>query len=189
MSGPGERQATEAPVVAASGRARGADGKYRRTVESVERDAYAAALHARGWSFRAIAGELGYAGSSAAYKAVQRVLRDTAVPVGTELRAAALARIDEALADLDQTIERAWESAGREHLVVNVRGVVEWEGKPLRDDGPVLAALRVITDALRTKLAYEERRARLLGLDAETKISLGGGVRYEVIGVSSGDLV
>jgi hypothetical protein len=51
------------------------------------------------------------------------------------------------------------------------QGLVEY-----RDDGPVLAAAKAI-------LGIEERRAKLLGIDAPTKIGVSATVRYEVVGV------
>jgi hypothetical protein len=53
-----------------------------------------------------------------------------------------------------------------------------WDGAPLLDDAPVLAAV----DRL---LKVQERRAKLLGLDVPVKrqVEVDGGLRYEVVGV------
>lgn len=59
---------------------------------------------------------------------------------------------------------------------------------PLEDDGPVLSALdrlQAIRDRL-LKLADHE--AKLLGLYAEQKVNLSGGIKYEVVGVNEADL-
>jgi hypothetical protein len=44
--------------------------------------------------------------------------------------------------------------------------------------------------AIKTILAIEERRAKLLGLDAPSKqqVEVDGGLRYEIVGVSVDDL-
>jgi hypothetical protein len=80
------------------------------------------------------------------------------------------------LAHLDEVTELTLAIAKRKHLAYNNKGVVEWNGEALEDDAPALAAARVL------ELLSASRR-RLLGLDAETKISLSGQVMYQVVGV------
>ncbi|GAA4071091.1 hypothetical protein [Nonomuraea soli] len=59
----------------------------------------------------------------------------------------------------------------------------EGQGEVVRDDGPTLTAIKTI-------LAIEERRAKLLGLDTPIKQIVGGEVEvtYNFEGVSLGDL-
>ena len=56
----------------------------------------------------------------------------------------------------------AWDVLQRNHVVVSQGRVVELDGVPIPDDAPVLAAI----DRL---LKIQERRAKLLGLDAPTQ--------------------
>jgi hypothetical protein len=51
----------------------------------------------------------------------------------------------------------------------------------LEDDAPVLAAV----DRL---LRIQERRAKLLGLDAPVRADVGGKLSYEIVGVDLGQL-
>lgn len=63
---------------------------------------------------------------------------------------------------LDSLLVTANEVLIREHIHVSQGKVVLHDGVPVRDDGPTLAAIGMI-------VRIEERRARLLGLDAPTK--------------------
>lgn len=155
---------------------RGGNGRYTRSRSTAARDAAACRLRARGLTYEQIATDLGMASRSSAYDAVQRALTATVKEPADEVRQIELVRLDElhraALAVLEGT-----------HYVVDKGQVVIWEGAPLVDDGPVLAAV----DRL---LKVQERRARLLGLDIPVKqqVQLDGGVRYEIVGVNPEDL-
>lgn len=120
-----------------------------------QREADAARFRAEGWTYQRIANELGYRDPSSARKAVQRALKasvrdanDTAVHL--ELNA------------LDEMAREAWGVLQRTHVVVSQGRVVEMDGVPVPDDAPTLAAI----DRL---LKIQERRAKLLGLDAPTR--------------------
>jgi cell division septal protein FtsQ len=86
---------------------------------------------------------------------VSKVLRDTVQEAGDELRALELARLDRLEIAANEVLER-------EHVTVSNGRIVVLGESPLPDDAPVLAAI----DRL---LKIQERRARLLGLDAPTK--------------------
>jgi hypothetical protein len=137
---------------------RGKDGRYARTEETAERDAYAAHLRSRGKSYPNIAREMGYANAGGAYKAVQRALKAIVAEPAAELRTIELVRLD-----------GMWEAAQAvlegQHFVVSQGRLIRIGGEPMIDDGPVLAAL----DRL---LKIQERRAKLLGLDAPTKTTV-----------------
>ena len=77
--------------------------------------------------------------------------RDTAISIET--------------AKLDALEQAAWEVLRREHITVQHGKVVRINRKPLVDDAPVLQAI----DRL---LKIAERRARLRGLDAPTKVDV-----------------
>lgn len=75
------------------------------------------------------------------------------------------------------------------HLTISNGVLIRDENAiPLEDDGPVLSALdrlQAIRDRL-VKLADHE--AKLLGLYAEQKVNLSGGIKYEIVGVNEADL-
>jgi len=135
---------------------RGGDGRYTRGLSTAEQDAEACRLRARGRTYEQIGADL-HLSKSSAYEAVQRALADTVREPADEVRQLELLRLDElhraALGVMEAT-----------HYVVDKGTVVQWEGAPLVDDGPVLAAI----DRL---LRIQERRAKLLGLDAPLKVS------------------
>lgn len=139
--------------------ARGGDGRFTRTVRGAQRDAEAATMRARGATYQQIADALGYADRRTAYRAVEKVLTETVTEPSEELRSLELARLDAILA-------KAWSVMEAEHVTVShgkiIRGA---DGQPLRDDGPVLAAIDRI-------LKVSERRARLVGLDAPNRTEL-----------------
>ncbi|MET9701693.1 hypothetical protein [Streptomyces griseus] len=136
-------------------RPRGGDGQFVRSLTTAERDAQAAELRSKGWTYRRIAAELGWKQGADAYNAVQRVLKETVREAGDEVRALELERLDRLEAAANEVLER-------EHVTVSNGRVIVLNETPLPDDGPVLAAI----DRL---LKIQERRARLLGLDAPTK--------------------
>jgi hypothetical protein len=149
-------------------------GRYVRQIETAERETQALALRARKVSYDEIARRLGYADRSGARKAVERAIAARQEEPAAEVRTLEL----EALEVMERAVLGVME---REHVTVQhgkVIKVVDDGGKevPLLDDSPVLAAVD-------RWLKIQERRARLLGLDAEQKVNVSGGVRYEVVGV------
>jgi hypothetical protein len=156
-------------------RTRDGKGRYDRDPATVARDAEAAALRAKSWTYQQIADHFGIA-RSAAYSAVQRALADTLAEPAEALRTLELERLD----GMWQAVQGVLE---RKHLTVSNGKVVQLpdeDGKlvPIEDDAPILQAV----DRL---LKIQERRAKLLGLDIPVKqqIEVDGGIRYEVIGV------
>lgn len=133
-------------------------GKFLYTVESAERDAHAARLRAKGWQFDRIATELGFASKAEAYRACQRVLKETVQEAGEELRQMERER-------LDRLSEAAWEVLERQHVTVSNGRIISLNGEPLPDDGPVLGAI----DRL---LRISESRRKLEGLDAPSRVSV-----------------
>jgi transposase len=163
-------------------RPRGVKGRYEHTMADAERDATAARLRARGLTYRRIAAELGV-DVATAHRAVKRALEATVAEPAAEVRQLELERLDTELERLAELEERVREVLEAKHVTVQHGAVVQLDGQPLPDDGPVLAAadrLLKIEDARRRK---GERRARLLGLDAPQKVETSGQVRYEVVGV------
>lgn len=156
---------------------RGADGKFTRTIRTVQRDFDAAGMRVKGASYGRIAKELGFASRGHAHDAVTRALRDTPYPGADDDKLLDLERID-------RLIEQAWAIMEREHVTVSNGHIVGkrigWErdddGQILRDgddapipifedildDGPAATAIREIRMLL-------ERRAKIIGYDAPAK--------------------
>lgn len=142
------------------------NGRWIRTGDHAERDAEATRLRALGHTYIEIADQLGYADHAGARKAVQRALVATVAEPAEEVRALQLEQLDKlALA--------AWAVLERAHVTVSHGRIIRDENEqPLLDDGPVLAAI----DRL---LKIQERRAKLLGLDAPA--------RHEVVSLDALD--
>lgn len=141
------------------GTSRSGKGRFVRSVETAERDAEACGLRNLGHTYDDIAKTLGFNDASAARKAVERALLLTVQEPAAEQRAIQLAR-------LDLLFREAWRVLKAEHLAVNNGRVIMDPSnpeKPLADHGPVLAAISTV-------LKIEERRAKLLGLDAPTRV-------------------
>jgi hypothetical protein len=132
--------------------------KTRRTIEQIDRDAKAVDLRRRHLTFRQIADQLGYASVASAYDAVHRGLLDAMREPADAVRNMELQRLDE-------LGRAAWRVLYDKHYVVGSAGKVALHpdtGRPLVDDGPVLAAM----DRL---LKISEARRKLLGLDAPVR--------------------
>jgi predicted transcriptional regulator len=143
-----------------AGVTRDGNGRFERTAETAARDAEAARLRSRGLTYRQIAEQLGLAGPGKAHEAVKRVLKETVQEAADDLRMVELER-------LDQMYQAALKVLESEHYAVSHGRVIYLEdgGPPLTDNGPVLQAI----DRL---LKVQERRAKLLGLDAPTKANV-----------------
>jgi hypothetical protein len=139
-------------------RARDGKGKYVRTTATAERDAAAAELRAQGRKYDEIAAELGFADRGEAHHAVQRALQAIVREPAERLRDLELSR-------LDAMYEAAMGVLERQHVTVSNGKVIHFDGAPLVDDAPVLAAI----DRL---LRIQERRAKLFGLDAPARVSV-----------------
>lgn len=163
----------EQPAERQARKTRGPDGAFVASPETARRDAEAARLRAKGMGYRAIAQQLGVSVSNA-HEAVQRALAAIRAEGAAEARTLELERLDLAQAAVTAALEA-------KHFTVS-HGKVIYKGKaPLPDWGPVLAAV----DRL---VRISESRRKLLGLDAETKVSVSGGVKYEIVGLSAEEL-
>jgi len=155
--------------------ARTEKGRYIRTPEQARRDADAADMRADGHTLQHIADELGYCDRSAARRGIQRALRDIVQGPAEKLLALHMDRLELLYAAATDILER-------EHVVVSHGKIVkDDDGHPLLDDGPKLAAIR---EARSTLDAFWS----LTGMKQPTKVSVSGGVRYEVVGVDPADL-
>lgn len=143
-----------------TGVTRDGNGRFERNAETAARDAEAARLRSRGLTYRQIAEQLGMAGPGKAHEAVKRVLAETVADAAEDLRKVELER-------LDQMYRAALKVLEADHYAVSHGKVVYLEdgSEPLADNGPVLQAI----DRL---LKIQERRAKLLGLDAPSKTNV-----------------
>ncbi len=193
-----------------SGPTHGPNGDFVATVETAERDAEAARLRGRGLSYRAIAAQLGI-DVHTAHDAVKRALAAIRGEGAPEALALELERLDTSLQRLDKMQAAAEAVLERRHVHVSggkiVVQVTEYardgegnilldeDGNPkaenveqLEDDAPVLAALDRLVKIEIERRAIGESRRKLLGLDAEQKVSVSGGVKYEIVGIPEVDL-
>lgn len=142
----------------ATGQVRNSKGEFVRTPEQVAGDARAAELRGLGWTYTAIAAELGISKGNA-HKRVQRAFRDTLAEPAEQARAVELARLEDAH-------DRVLAVLLREHSTVSHGRIIkDADGNPIIDDTPVLQAI----DRIR---ALSESRRKLLGLDAPSRVSV-----------------
>lgn len=129
----------------------------RHNAEQIAEQAHRAyQLRLKGWSFRAIAGDMGISVSTV-HDRVHIYVSEHVDPLAAQFRQVELDR-------LDDLAVKAYEVLGRNHVVAQQGKIVrDDEGTPLLDDAPTLAAI----DRL---VKISERRAKLLGLDAAVKV-------------------
>ncbi|MGH3382674.1 MAG: helix-turn-helix domain-containing protein [Actinoallomurus sp.] len=153
---------------------RAGNGRYDRDPETAKRDAEAAKLRSRGWTYQRIADHLGVT-KATAHEAVKRALHDTLAEPAADVRELELARLDAMYDAVIKVLET-------KHVTVNNGRVIYVGDTPLEDDGPVLAAV----DRL---IKIQERRARLLGLDAKTQHDMGIAEREIKLAEGQGELL
>lgn len=160
-------------TAASQARTHGGNGQFVKSADTVERDAEACRLRTRGLGYRQIAESLGYDSDASAYNAVKRSLQATLAEPAEEVRKTELQRLDDLYQAALAVLERMHVTVSNGRVVQHrVAGTGTWDAAAgrwvdaewvdLADDGPVLAAI----DRL---LRIQERRARLLGLDAPVK--------------------
>lgn len=160
--------------------ARSGRGQYVRTTETAARDARAAELRTQGWTYQAIADELGFVKRSGAQEACRRALREIVQGPAEKLLAVHMER-------LETLYEAAMEVLEADHVVVSHGKVITMpdeetgEEMPLKDHGPKLAAIREARSTL-------DSFWTLTGMKKPAKVEHSGGVKYEVVGVDPEDL-
>jgi hypothetical protein len=142
----------------------------RATEETQERRAEAVRLRRRGVSFEDIGDALGVT-KQRAHQIYRAALAEIPAQEVAEYRAEQAERLDEML-------RKAYEVLERKHITVNNGKVIYLDDEPMEDDAPTLMAIKTI-------LQIEERRAKLLGLDAPARqqVEVDGSLRYEIVGV------
>lgn len=156
-----------------TGKTRDGKGRFADDPESAQLAAQVLELRKKSLTFDEIATRLGISKSSA-YVAFKRGIKAIVAEPAEEVRALELEKLEQ----MEQAVIKVLE---RQHVTVSNGKVIRIDGQPLDDDAPILQAI----DRL---LRIQERRAKFLGLDAEKKINLSGGVTYEVVGVNVEDL-
>lgn len=159
----------------AAERTRDGGGRYAIDPATAERDAEAARLAREGLTYQEIADELGMANRGVAWRAVARCRAEVRKEAGEELIAVERA-------ELDRLYVAACEIIETQHIAVsNGRVVRDDDGTPIHDDGPRVAAIGAARQ-------IRESYRKLLGLDQPAKQEISGGVKYEVVGISTEDL-
>jgi hypothetical protein len=165
-------------TVSTPDREQGRDGRGRwvKGEDSLGRDAEAMRLRARGWTLQRVSDELGYGGAQNVIRALKAHTTAVTGEAAAELR-------QRELTELDRLTEAATRVLEARHFVFQqgrlctMPGADGGEPVPVEDDAPVLRAVE-------TLLRIQERRARLLGLDAPTRQEVEATlVRYQVEGV------
>jgi len=145
--------------------------RAERQAEAARRRAQVLQARLTGASFEDIGRQLGVSDTRAHQLYVDAMRRTVREPAD-QLRAAEVQRLDL----LQLTATRVLRAA---HVVIQGgRVVVDRQGRPYPDHGPVLAAIAAL-------LRIAERRARLLGLDAPARVDAN--LRGEVYSLSAID--
>ena len=170
--------------------ARTSQGRYTRTLKNTERDTEAARLHAHGYTDGMIAQQLHYPSTSAARDGRRKALAEITQVPAAEIIALEVRKLDMELVRLEQLERDVRKVLDAEHITVSNGKVIldPRTEQPLADDSPILLAADRLVKIEDARRRNAERRARLLGLDAEQKIAVSGAVRYEVVGVDPADL-
>lgn len=145
-----------------NGQARGGRGRFTRGLPTAQRDREAAELRTQGHSYHEIAQRLGYKHRESARRAVARALVDAVREPADELRQMELIRLDSLWVEAVKVLHAAHVTVSNGKVVTMTK---DGEEVPVADDAPVLQAI----DRL---LKIMERRSKLLGLDAPTKVEV-----------------
>lgn len=139
-----------------------------------QRVADVAALRQQGKTYRAIAAELGISTTAAwgYYEDWCNQLRHG----DPQIEDAAKRALWGQLARIRAEREAVTAVLTARHLTVSNGVVARLDGEPIEDDAPVLAAV----DRL---VKLDDQEAKLLGIYAEKKLAVSGGLRYEIVGV------
>lgn len=127
-----------------------------RTPEHIAKDQQAARMRSRSMTYQQIGDALGMS-RQAAHKAVLRAIADIPKEDAAEVLSLELNK-------LDQYEQRLFEVLDASHMKVSNSGkVVFFDGEPVSDDQPIIQAVTAL-------LRVGDRRAKLLGLNAPTKV-------------------
>jgi hypothetical protein len=134
---------------------RNSRGKFTRDLDHAERDGRACLLVSQGWTYDAVARELGYNDRGHVWRAVQAALVETASASG-----AAVLR-EQQLVEMAELKRRMWE------IVNDPPAVVDRLGRPVKDeDGVLVRDAHAQVEAAAAIIRANDRISRLRGLDA-----------------------
>jgi hypothetical protein len=147
-------------------------GRFARSIETAKRDAIAADLRAKGWTYRRIAEHLNI-DVRHAYDGVKRAMQEIVREPAEAARQFELERLDAELERLDRIEAAVREVLERHHVTVANNGqIVHHDGEPLLDDAPVLQAADRLLKIEDSRRRNGESRRKLLGLDAPSRVSV-----------------
>lgn len=138
---------------------------------TAEQDERIVQLKREGRTFQEIAATMGISKTTAIrgfHRVKQRVERRAEEDYATYR--------DEQLARIEVQREVVMDVMTGKHLAVSNGIVVRVDGEPLEDSMPALAAV----DRL---VKLDDQEAKLVGIYAEKKVAVTGGLRYEIVGV------
>lgn len=131
-----------------------------KRADTAKRRSEAIDMRMAGASYQKIADTLGYTSRGAACQDISRALEQA---VAEQTRSVEAYR-EEELQRLDLLLAEAWRVLKRTHVTVSHGRIVRDEDdQPIEDDAPTLSAIDRV-------LKIQERRSKLLGLDAPTKV-------------------
>ncbi len=162
-------------------------GKPLSDLAMREREQQVVALKRQDLSFQQVGDHLGIS-KIAAVRAFQRAKRRVIDATDTdyaEYRDDQLAHIATMREICDEIILSRHATISNGHVVSEITGQ-DADGKPVygdpyEDTAPVLAAID-------RRIKLDDQESKLLGLYAEQKVNLSGGITYEIIGVAAGEL-
>ncbi len=134
-------------MVSRDRRRHGGNGRFVRSPETTERRTRLAQMIAAGSTFDEAAKALGYSDRNNARRAFLEHMEETAKPTEAARR--------RALAKLDLAEQAVWDVLERQHVVVSNGRVVHLDDKPIKDDGPILAAVAELRQIEALRARYE----------------------------------
>lgn len=143
--------------------------KKTNSVVVAEQAARCYELRLTGATLREIGDQLGIA-IGTVHKRLATYVSERVDPLADQYRQVELDRIDASLVRLNGLEETARKVLGADHLVVSEGRVVQFDGVPLRDYGPVLQAIDRLVKIEEARRKNSEHRAKLLGLNAAVKV-------------------
>ena len=155
------------------------NGRFVASLTTAQKDAEAARLRSRGLTYRAVGEAMGEP-EETAYSRVERALAAVRIAPALDLVKIELEKLDRLERAALKVLE-AFHYVVSEGRVVTYQGPRQTKPQPLQDDGPALAAVKVLNELSKT-------RQDLLGLKAAKKLDVSGGVAYRFENVSADDL-
>lgn len=146
------------------------NGRFTKSPVTTERRATVAEMYATGATFTEIAEALGYCDRHSARKAFLAHMEETAKPTEGARR--------RALAKLDLAEQAVWDVLERQHIVVSNGRVVSLDGKPIRDDGPILQAVGELRQLEALRARYEGTFAPTQS-QVRTTVTAAGGESWQ----------